>query len=120
MMLTTRTVRTPMLARGSARVLAPRRATVCASADFVHALAPLFSLAEAAPATNAAGAAIGSVDAPIEVVIGGAIFVTLVSTALVPIYLGRGQEAADQIFDAESGKQPQVGKVKTPKTPKKK
>jgi len=62
-------------------------------------------------------AAAGDVDAPIGVIVGGAIVVTLVATAIVPLALSPGQSAADQIFDRK-GKKREVTTVKPPMTKK--
>mmetsp|Transcript_28458 Transcript_28458/g.58781 ORF Transcript_28458/g.58781 Transcript_28458/m.58781 type:complete len:112 (-) Transcript_28458:156-491(-) len=60
----------------------------------------------------------GSVDAPIEYLIGGAVLVTLVSTAAVPLYLNRGQEAADQVF-AQGKNKPKGDGLRVQKAKKK-
>ena len=49
-------------------------------------------------------AAAGDVDAPIGVVVGGAVVVTLVATAILPLVLNPGQQAADKIFSAKQQK----------------
>ncbi|GLC43411.1 hypothetical protein PLESTB_001554600 [Pleodorina starrii] len=43
-------------------------------------------------------AAVGDVDAPIGVVVGAAVVISLVATAIVPIALNPGQQAANKIF----------------------
>ncbi|GAX81760.1 hypothetical protein CEUSTIGMA_g9188.t1 [Chlamydomonas eustigma] len=63
----------------------------------------------------AEGAAVGTVDAPIGVVIGGAVLVTLASTALIPLVLNPGQEAADKIFSAKDNGPRQKTSVKKSK-----
>mmetsp|Transcript_36060 Transcript_36060/g.80254 ORF Transcript_36060/g.80254 Transcript_36060/m.80254 type:complete len:110 (-) Transcript_36060:802-1131(-) len=50
---------------------------------------------------DVAAGAPGSVDAPIGVVIGAAAVVTVAVTALIPLALNPGQEAADKIFAAK-------------------
>ncbi|KAG2448479.1 hypothetical protein HYH02_006371 [Chlamydomonas schloesseri] len=45
--------------------------------------------------------AVGDVQAPIEYAIGAAVIVSLVATAIIPIALKPGQEAADKIFVAK-------------------
>ncbi|GFR39720.1 hypothetical protein Agub_g201 [Astrephomene gubernaculifera] len=45
-------------------------------------------------------AAVGDVDAPIGVVVGAAIVISLAATALVPLALNPGQQAANKIFSA--------------------
>ncbi|PNW88737.1 hypothetical protein CHLRE_01g042200v5 [Chlamydomonas reinhardtii] len=45
--------------------------------------------------------AVGDVNAPIEYAVGAAILVSLVATAIIPIVLNPGQQAADKIFNAK-------------------
>lgn len=47
-------------------------------------------------------AEVGEVDAPIGVVVGAAVLITVAATALVPLALNPGQQAADKIFKGKS------------------
>jgi len=58
-------------------------------------------------------AAVGDVDAPIGVIFAGAVVVTLVATAVVPLALNPGQKAANQIFDSKQKPRQKVS-VKKP------
>ncbi|GIL85193.1 hypothetical protein Vretimale_10815 [Volvox reticuliferus] len=59
-------------------------------------------------------AAVGDVDAPISVVVGAAVAISLVATAIVPLALNPGQKAADKMFAATEkaplDKKPAAGK----------
>ncbi|GIL55430.1 hypothetical protein Vafri_10989 [Volvox africanus] len=59
-------------------------------------------------------AAAGDVDAPISVVLGAAVVVSLVASAIVPLALSPGKKAADKIFAATEkaplDKKPVAGK----------
>ncbi|KAG2493058.1 hypothetical protein HYH03_008721 [Edaphochlamys debaryana] len=62
----------------------------------------------------------GEVEAPIGVVIGAAILVTIAGTALIPLALSPGQKAADQIFGETQKKPLDKGKAAEKKVLKKK
>eukprot|EP00798_Chlamydomonas_sp_ICE-L_P015293 gene15293-21377_t len=88
-----------MLANRSILVRQPKATSVMRSTAVaprpvlqVRSMNQLLELAAGAP---------GSVDAPEWILPTAAIVITIAVTALVPIYLKGGQEAADQIFDAE-------------------
>ncbi|KXZ55153.1 hypothetical protein GPECTOR_3g301 [Gonium pectorale] len=75
--------RASFAARGHAATPAPLRRNVAAQSH-----AQLLSTIAAA----------GDVDAPISVVVGAAVVVSLAATALIPLVLNPGQEAANKIF----------------------
>ncbi|GFH15726.1 predicted protein, partial [Haematococcus lacustris] len=74
------------------------RVTRCRSVAVTNLIS---TLADAAERT-------GTVDAPIEYAVGLGIVVSLAASLAVPLYLKRGQEAADNIFQ---GKNPNADKM---------